>query len=166
VNTDIQIRAIGPPQRDLLIRMYDRFDPLGAALGLPPPTPEARYNWIGNSLGQIVNVAALSAAGEAVGHCFLAADEPSSAEMAVFVHQGARRVGIGTALVKAALKWAWAAELRRVWALTASDNRAALGLLMRCGFLEAQPRDPSYAVTVRLSSPGDVLERDCKHGAA
>jgi hypothetical protein len=36
VNADIQIQAIGLPQRDLPITMYDRFDSLGAALGLPP----------------------------------------------------------------------------------------------------------------------------------
>ena len=27
MNADIQIQAIGPPQRDLVITMYDRFDP-------------------------------------------------------------------------------------------------------------------------------------------
>ena len=62
MNADIQIQAIGPPQRDLLITMYDRFDPLGAALGLPPGTAEARQMWIGSALGQIVNVGAFSPA--------------------------------------------------------------------------------------------------------
>jgi GNAT superfamily N-acetyltransferase len=100
VNADIQIQAIGPPQRDLLITMYNRFDPLGAALGLPPRTAEARHKWIGSALGQIVNVAAFSPAGDVVGHCFLAADKPGSAEIAVFVHQESRRRGIGTALLK------------------------------------------------------------------
>jgi GNAT superfamily N-acetyltransferase len=144
VNADIQIQAIGPPQRDLLITMYDRFDPLGAALGLPPLTVEARHRWIGSALGQIVNVGAFSPAGEVVGHCFLAADGPVSAEMAVFVHQGSRGRGIGAALLKMALEWAWAAELGRVWALTASDNRAALRLLMSCGFRLIQS---AFAVT-------------------
>ena len=134
MNADIQIQAIGPPQRDLLITMYDRFDPLGAALGLPPRTAEARHKWIGSALGQIVNVVAFSPAGEVVGHCFLAADKPGSAEMGVFVHQESRRRGIGAALLKKALEWGWVAELGRVWAVTASDNRAALRLLMSCGF--------------------------------
>jgi RimJ/RimL family protein N-acetyltransferase len=134
VNADIQIQAIGPRQRDPLISMYDRFDPLGAALGLPPRTAEARLEWIGSALGQIVNVAAFSPAGEVVGHCFLAADKPGSAEMAVFVHQESRRRGIGAALVKAALKWGGAAGLQRVWAVTSSDNEPALRLQMNCGF--------------------------------
>lgn len=134
MNAEIQIQAIGPPQRDLLISMYDRFDPLGAALGLPPGTAEARHKWIGSVMGQIVNIGALSPAGEVVGHCFLAAGKPGSAEMAVFVHQESRGRGIGTALLKKALDWGGAAGLRRVLALTASDNRAALRLLMSCGF--------------------------------
>jgi hypothetical protein len=58
VNAGIQIQAIDPSQRDHLITMYDRFDPLGAALGVPPQTAEARHKWIGSALGQIVNVAA------------------------------------------------------------------------------------------------------------
>jgi GNAT superfamily N-acetyltransferase len=139
VNADIQIQAIGPPQRDLLIAMYDRFDPLGAALGLPPPTAEARHQWVGTALGQIVNVAAFSPAGEVVGHSFLAVDKPGSAEIAVFVRQESRRKGIGAALLKKALERGWEAELGRVWAVTAGDNRGALRLLMSCGFRLIQP---------------------------
>ena len=134
MNADIQIQAIGPPQRDLLIRMYDGFDPLGGALGLPPPTAEARQEWIGSALGHMVNVAAFSPAGEVVGHCFLGADKPGSAEVAIFVRQESRRKGIGAALLKKALELGWVAELGRVWAVTAGDNRAALSLLMNCGF--------------------------------
>ena len=134
MNSDIQIRSIGPPQRDLLIAMYDRFDPLGTTLGLPPLTAEARYEWIGRALGQKVNVAAFSPVGEVVGHCFLAADKPASAEMAVFVHRRFRRIGVGTALVKAALDCGGAVGLRRVWSVNSSDNRVNLRLQENCSF--------------------------------
>jgi GNAT superfamily N-acetyltransferase len=133
--------------------MYDRFDPLGAALGLPPPTVEARHEWIGSALGQIVNVAAYSPAGEVVGHCFLAADKPGSAEIAVFVRQESRRKGIGAALLKKALEWGWAAELRRVWAMTACDNRAALRLLMSCGFRLTKPVSLEAELEIELPVP-------------
>lgn len=93
--------------------MYDRFDPLGAALGLPPRAAETRHEWIVSALGQIVNVAALSLDGEVVGHCFLVGDKPSSAELAVFVHQEFRRRGIGAALLKKALEW----DGRRGWSV-------------------------------------------------
>jgi GNAT superfamily N-acetyltransferase len=167
VNADIQIQAIGPPQRDLLITMYDRFDPLGAALGLPPRTAEARHEWIGSALGQIVNVSAFSPAGEIVGHCFLAADKPGSAEAAVFVRQESRRRGIGAALLKKALDWGWAAELRRVWAVTACDNRAALSLLKSCGFRLMQFAYAVAELDIDLPAPWatrDYSQRPCVPG--
>ena len=153
MTTDIQIRPIGPLQRDLLIRMYDQFDPLGAALGLPPHTPEARRNWLVSALGQIVNVAAFSPSEEIVGHCFLAADTTGGGEAAVFVHQETRRNGIGTALLQAALQRAWVAELRRVWAVSASDNRAALSLLTRCGFQVAHSASAETEWDIELHGP-------------
>jgi RimJ/RimL family protein N-acetyltransferase len=131
---DIRIRAVELAQRDLLIKMYDRFDPLGAAFGLPPQTAESRRSWIERALAHEVNVAAFSPAGEIVGHGFLVADAPGLAELAIFVHQDSRRRGIGTALVKAALEWGDAVGLRRVWSMTASENREALRLQTRCGF--------------------------------
>jgi hypothetical protein len=67
---NIRIRAVGLPLRDLLIEMYDRFDPLGVALGLPPHRGEARREWIGAALGHKMNLAAFSPSGAIVGHCF------------------------------------------------------------------------------------------------
>ena len=134
VDGEIRIGAIGRQQRDLLVEMYDRFEPLGMALGLPPRREEARREWTEEALGHKMNLAAFSPAGAVAGHCFLVAGEAGSAEMAIFVHQDFRRRGIATALVRAALEWACAEGLRRVWTLTGSDNRAALRLQEKCGF--------------------------------
>ncbi|MEO8657614.1 MAG: GNAT family N-acetyltransferase [Bryobacteraceae bacterium] len=131
---NVQIRSIGRAERDPLITMYDRFEPLGGSLGLPSYKAEVRRAWIDHSLRHTVNVAAFSPAGEVVGHCMLAADEPGSAEMAIFVHQQSRRRGIGRTLLRAALERAAAAGLGRVWSLTSPDNRAALRLQESCGF--------------------------------
>jgi GNAT superfamily N-acetyltransferase len=131
---DIRIRAVGQPQRDLLIEMYDRFEPLGAALGLPPRGEEARREWIEGALSHKVNLAAFSPAGAAIGHCFLVADKASSAELAIFVDHEFRRRGVGTALVKAVSEWGGVWGLRRIWTLTGSENRAALRLQQRLGF--------------------------------
>jgi hypothetical protein len=51
VDAGFQVRPLELPQRDLLIGMYDRFDPLGEALGLPPRSAEARRDWIEAALG-------------------------------------------------------------------------------------------------------------------
>lgn len=150
MDDDIRIRVVGPSQRDLLVRMYDRFDPLGLALGLPPPTAEARREWIGDTLRHGVNLAAFSPAGEVVGHCFLAADTAGSAELAIFVHQESRRRGVGTALVKAALEWGSAVGLLRVWSITSSENRAALHLQENCGFRMTRSAFPGAKLEIDL----------------
>jgi GNAT superfamily N-acetyltransferase len=157
---DLRIRAAGQQQQDLLIAMYDCFDPLGGALGLPPRREDERHRWVLSALGHCVNVAVFSQARGAVGHCFLAADQSGSAEMAVFVHQDFRRRGIGTALVKAALEWGYAAGVRRVWTLASSDNTAALCLQKRCGFrlTSSGPDDVEMGIELSPASPTDMLQ--------
>jgi RimJ/RimL family protein N-acetyltransferase len=158
MTADIRVRAIGLAHLDLLIAMYDRFDPLGASLGLPPNTLEARHGWIGRALCQIVNVAAFSPAGEVVGHSFLVRDDPGSAEIAVFMHQEYRRRGIGAALVRKALELGRAVELVRAWAVTASENRAALRLLVGCGFRLRRPDIDVAELDIDLRVPPDTRE--------
>ena len=131
---DIRIGAVARPQWDLLVKMYDRFEPLGAALGLPPREEETRHEWIEGVLRHRMNLAAFSPAGAAAGHCFLVSDKPGSAEMAIFVHQAFRRRGVATALVKTMLEWGCEEGLRRVWTLTGSENTAALRLQEKFGF--------------------------------
>ncbi len=130
----IRIRAVGPLQRDLLIGMYSCFEPLGAALGLPPSTKEMLRQWIEIALSHEMNVAAFDRTGAAVGHSFLVADKEGSAELAVFVHQEFRMRSVATTLVKAILEWGGLAGLQRVWTLTGSENTAALRLQRRLGF--------------------------------
>jgi RimJ/RimL family protein N-acetyltransferase len=151
VNADFQVRPVGPFERELLIAMYDRFDPLGEALGLPPRSAEARREWIGNVLRHSINVAAFLQAGEVIGHCFLAAAVPGTAEMAVFVHQGYRRRGVGTGLVEAALHRGGTAGLGRVWAVTSSDNEPAVRLQMSCGFRLTQ--SDSFVTEMEINLP-------------
>jgi RimJ/RimL family protein N-acetyltransferase len=148
---DIRILAVGRPQRDLLIEMYDWFEPLGAALGLPPSGEEQRCEWIDVALSHKMNLAAFSPAGAAVGHCFLVADEAGSAELAIFVHQEFRRRGVATALVKAVLEWGGVEGLRRVWTLTGSENTAALRLQERFGFRVTN--SAFYGVELELHLP-------------
>jgi len=62
------------------------------------------------------------------------------AEIAFFVHQAYRQRGIGTALVKAVLRWAEQRSLRRVWAMSVAENVLAMRLLKRCGFRFLQDR--------------------------
>jgi len=163
MNPGIQIRPIGPVQQNLLLRMYNRFDPLGAALGLPPIRTEARRQWICEALNRGPNVAAFTPAGDVVGHCFLSQASPDSAELAIFVHQDFRRQGAGTSLLKAALTQAAAAGLRRVWSTTSPDNRPAVHLLIRSGFRPTLMAPDEIEMEVDLSE-GWPPDKRCSTG--
>jgi RimJ/RimL family protein N-acetyltransferase len=149
--SDIQIRAEGAIEQDLLVKMYDDFEPLGAAFGLPPFSADARRQWIVVALAHSVNVVALAADGAAVGHCFLAADRSGAAEMAIFVRQEYRRKGIGKALVRSALQRGAATGVHRVWSITSPENRAALRLQESCGFRVSKFVFPALELEIALS---------------
>jgi RimJ/RimL family protein N-acetyltransferase len=150
VDSHVQVRVAGPSDRDLLAAMYDGFEPLGVAFGLPPFSEEARRNWIAGALTNEVNVVAL-ADGAVVGHCFLAADQSRAAEIAIFVRQEYRRRGIGRALVQSALEHGTRAGLRRVWSMTSPDNRPALRLQECCGFRLTKFAFPACELEIDLS---------------
>jgi RimJ/RimL family protein N-acetyltransferase len=156
VDSHVQIRTAGPRERDLLVAMYDSFEPLGVAFGLPPFSEEARRNWIAFALTNEVNIVALAADGAAVGHCFLAADQSRAAEIAIFVRQEYRRRGIGRALVQAALEHGARAGLRRVWSMTSPDNRPALRLQESCGFRVTKFAFPGSELEIELSPASAV----------
>jgi GNAT superfamily N-acetyltransferase len=160
---DVRITAIGTQQRDLLIEMYDRFEPMGAALGLPPLGDDVRREWVEAALAQEFSIAALSPAGATVGHCFLVAGPKQSAELAVFVRQEFRRRGVATALVKAMLEWACIWGLRRVWALTGSENRVALRLLARFGFRQMSSACGAEELEMHLPGYAQLAEIACDH---
>ncbi len=149
----IQVRSLSTADREILLAMYRTFDPLGVAQGLPPRNEEARQIWIGRAIEEEINVGAFSPAGELAGHGFLASSDAGEAELAVFVHQGFRQRGVGTALVKAVLQRAGQNRLRRIWAMTASDNLPALRLLKRCGFRSSRFTFPVVELELELPAP-------------
>ena len=153
MDSEIQIRALSPADRELLLAMYGGFDPLGVAQGLPPRSEEARASWIDHALEEEINAGAFSPEGEPAGHAFLAVAEPGAGELAVFVHQGFRGRRIGTSLVRAVLAAAEKKGLRRVWAQTSSDNVPALRMLQRCGFRSSKFTFPVVEMEVALPAP-------------
>jgi GNAT superfamily N-acetyltransferase len=74
------------------------------------------------------------------------------AEIAFFVQQAYRRRGIGTALVKALLRWAEQRGWRRVWAMSVAENVLAMRLLQRCGFCFLKYVLPGIELDIELSA--------------
>jgi GNAT superfamily N-acetyltransferase len=160
----IQFRPLTLAHREILLRMYRNFDPLGLAHGLPPPCEESRQIWIDRALQQEINMGAFLPTGDLMGHSFLASSGAGEAEVAVFVQHGYHRRGIGTVLVKGVLQRAEQRGLRRILAMTARENVPALRLLKRCGFRFWRYILPSIELALELPPPM-VLSRNACSGA-
>lgn len=129
--TKATVRQMGASDLPLLEQMYESFSPLEVALGLPPRDPERRKSWLAG-LQAGINLIAVSD-NRIAGHLALMPGE-NTAEMAVFVHQECRRLGIGTAMVDAAVELARSRGLRSLWVLISGDNNAARAGLLKYGF--------------------------------
>lgn len=160
---DITIRTAGPPDRDSLLSMYRDFDPLGAALGLPPFHESGRQEWIDRLLGEALHWIAVHQDGRVLGHTMLVDSGPGESEVAFFVHQDFRCRRIGTLLVVAALAEARRLGYRRIWALVCSDNIPALKLLRARGFSHARSSPPTVELQLLLDrSRSGALTPDAK----
>ncbi len=124
-----ELRHATAADRETLMAMYESFEPKGAALGLPPRCNTE--HWL-DQLSAYPNLVLL-AEGRVVGHAVLC-PEGNSAEVAVFVHQRYRGLGLGRKLLGALLDEARRRSLRRVWGITDLYNIPMLRLVHSFGF--------------------------------
>lgn len=149
----IEIRVAGPSDREAILAMYRRFEPLGAAQGLPPVTEEGRRAWIDRLLEEASNWGAFDPDGQLVGHTLLVESGPAETEIAFFVHQSVRCRRIGTRLVATALAAARDLGYRRVWASICADNVPAMKLLRGRGFGRSQLSFPTVELELLIRQP-------------
>lgn len=140
------IRSYQPDDAPALEAMYQDFEPRGSAMGLPPIREERTHDWLDHLGASARSLIALSG-GRIAGHAILADSREDEAELAVFVHQDYRGVGLGTALSQAAVEQARKLGYRRLWAAGSADNVPAIRMVMKCGFR-------------RRMTPGDEMELD------
>lgn len=74
--------------------------------------------------------------------------EPHAELTELYVEDGARREGLGRALVEAVARLAWQAGAAELWVLTGVDNQPAHSLYLSCGFQPAE-----VALSKALGSP-------------
>ncbi len=130
--SQIALRQLEQTDWPLLERMYDTFDPLSEALGLPPSDPERRRNWLGTLRDSFNRVAFID--GQLAGHLALLAIDDDSAELMCFVHQDFRRRGVATSLAREARDYARDHGFRRISVFINTHNLGARHGLLRFGF--------------------------------
>lgn len=131
----LELRRATPSDRGALVAMYLSFEPKGAALGLPPRKDVE--SWL-DRLSAYPNFVAL-AEGRVVGHAMLC-PEGDSGEVAAFVHQDYRGLGLGSKLLRELIDEARQRGLHRVWGVMDPDNVLMLRLAHSLGFLPGKER--------------------------
>lgn len=119
-------------KREAVEAFYRVFDPADRAQGIPPAHEEARGSWLSVILAGHGVVAWHER--RVVGHAALVADGSGAHELVVFVLQGYRGSGIGTALVRALLGLGRARGVTRVWLTVQRWNHPAIAVYRRTGF--------------------------------
>lgn len=117
-----------------LLGMYHTFSPKPASQGLPPEDPETCQSWVKTLLRTGLN--ALAWRGDRViGHAVLIPDvKGRSGELAVFVDQNHRNLGIGTELARFALEKFGDLNFEFAWLTVRVLNFIAIKLFRKVGF--------------------------------
>jgi GNAT superfamily N-acetyltransferase len=149
----LQVLPVTISHREILLRMYRSFEPLGLALGLPPRNEECRVDWIDYALRQRINLGTFSPAGELIAHSFLAISGVGEAEIALFVRQEYRRRGVGANILKRTFQCAAREGLQHIWAVTAAQDFTTQSVLKCSGFRFSQYILPAIEFDIELPTP-------------
>ena len=117
-----------------LLEMYRTFSPKPASQGLPPEDPETCQSWVKTLFRAGLN--ALAWRGDRViGHAVLIPDvKGKSGELAIFVDQYHRNVGIGTELARFNLEKFGDLDFEYAWLTVRVLNFIAIKLFRKVGF--------------------------------
>ena len=130
----IKIRAYEAADFEALREMYDAFEPKGLECGLPPPDDRVRLKWLNFVVSELFNVMAIHK-GHVIGHSGLDLRcSPLCPEFFIFIQEGFRNLGIGTALSGVMKKVAEEAGCEKVVLTVRTANRRAIKVFEKVGF--------------------------------
>jgi diamine N-acetyltransferase len=141
--------------------MYLEFEPRGAFQGLPPESESRLDNWLDRLCRSGVENFVVDNGERIVGHITLCPDPAKSeAELAIFVHQDWRGLGVGRTLLLGALNYGCKQlELDRVWLSVQGANPVALHLFESVGFRPVGKANP-FAWELEMERPSHCAQ--CK----
>lgn len=121
---------------DRLVAMYAAFEPKGEFQGLPPATVPRITAWLRHLCLAGDEQFVIDVGDRIVGHSMLCLSENrAEAELAIFLHQGYRGLGLGKKLLLGTLNYGCKQmQLDRVWLSVQGSNPVALCLFEGAGF--------------------------------
>ncbi|HUJ11331.1 MAG TPA: GNAT family N-acetyltransferase [Verrucomicrobiae bacterium] len=138
------IRESKRGDREKLLAMYAEFQPKGECQGLPPSTEDKTMEWL-RRVEDIGSAQFVIEVGRTlVGHAMLCpGPREKEAELAVFLLQDFRELGLGKALTLGALHHGCKElALDRVWVSIQGSNPRGLRLFEGIGFQPVKEWDP------------------------
>jgi RimJ/RimL family protein N-acetyltransferase len=138
------IRQSRPGDLDKLVAMYAGFEPKGECQGLPPSTGAQTTEWL-RRVEDIGSAQFIVEVGRSfVGHAMLCpGPQKKEAELAVFLIEDFRELGLGKALALGTLHHGCQQmQLERVWLSVRGSNPRALRLFEDIGFQPVKEWDP------------------------
>jgi RimJ/RimL family protein N-acetyltransferase len=127
------VRAYSSEDFGTLVEMYSSFEPKRVAQGLPPPDVPRIARWLEQLQSKSHSLLALDGK-NIVSHALLCPIRPDEVEFTIFVLQGYREEGLGTAMSKLTLTWSREMGFSKVLLTTEFSNYRAIGLFRKLGF--------------------------------
>lgn len=114
--------------------MYDQFEPKGLEEGLPPIEDHVRDQWLRSLTQSFFNIVA-ERRGNIIGHAALDLRDPEMCpEYLIFIKQGYRNAGIGTAMSETMREVGKRAGCRKIWLTVRSANTRAIRVFEKVQF--------------------------------
>lgn len=144
-----------------LVAMYVEFEPKGEYQGLPPRTESQIRRWLTQIRERGFDQFVVAVGDRIVGHAMLCPSQRrTEAELAIFIHQDYRNLGLGSRLLLGVLNYGCKKlTLDRVWLFVSGSNPVALHLFEDVGFRPGEGGDP-LAWEIEMERPSHCVK--CK----
>jgi CBS domain-containing protein len=130
----ILIKILSEKRHGNLVDMYLDYEPRNSFNGLPPIQDEACKTWALGMIDSGLNLVAISFEEGIVGHVVLFAMQDKMCELMVVVTPEYQHVGIGSQLMRCAVRLAYELEFEKIWLCVESGNHIARHVYQKCGF--------------------------------
>ena len=139
--------------------MYVEFEPKGEYQGLPPRSESQIRRWLTQLREQSFDQFVAAVGERIVGHAMLCPSQRrTEAELAIFLHQDYRGLGLGRRLLLGVLNFGCKKlVLDRVWLFVTGSNPVALHLFEDVGFRPGRGGDP-LAWEIEMERPSHCAE--------